>query len=102
MGAASITICGHTFHTSCIKEACPFQREFTEQCPVCRTNLIPHSIEDASQFARPVLTTPGLPDPARFGSKIAHILACLREIHMTEGSAEKIVIMAQWPEVLCR
>lgn len=102
--AASITICGHTFHTACIQEACPFQTigSFTERCPMCRAHLTPDAIEDASQFARPTSTTPGLPDRSRFGSKIAHILDCLREIYAAEGPAEKVVIMAQWPEVLSR
>lgn len=104
--AASITICGHTFHSACIDAACPFQgNALRERCPLCRTDLVPSDIEEASQF-RETDEPPNEQQlqlrPDRFGSKIAHILDQLKRIQEAEGESEKVVIMAQWPSVLTR
>ena len=103
-GSTSITTCGHVYHSKCVAAACPFDGgALLERCPLCRTGLTPEDIEPVSQFreCEEPLAQHGL-CPDRFGSKIAHILAALRAIHAAEGTGEKVVVMAQWPEVLTR
>jgi len=89
----AITVCGHMFHHSCVKECIDANGE----CPFCRGKLTASDVDLVHSFvSKPKVAEEKVNS---LGSKMQAILDELEDIVTTEPDA-KIIMFVQWEKIL--
>ena len=93
--AVSVTRCGHVFCTDCITS---YVASGNDHCPTCRAALRSQDFDAILKLSQ---SSAGGVDNARYGTKIARIIAELRRIH-SEDETSRVLVFVQWNELLLK